>query len=90
MTLALSDHLAAVRLYQQLERYGDVRVAQFPARFVALYQQRGIAKARGEGERVNQLTTVLSNGLDTGEWLLTQRAATHYRDERRLTGVLSE
>jgi signal transduction histidine kinase len=71
----------ALKAYRRLEQSGDVRVKHLPARFIALYQQRAIAGARGDRNRERALATELTRGLDAGDWLLTRGVATFYRDE---------
>jgi signal transduction histidine kinase len=74
------DRTNAARVYQQLERSGNVRVGQLPAQFVALYQQRALAREDHDAERERSLTALLTDGLDTGEWLLIRGAADTYRE----------
>jgi signal transduction histidine kinase len=75
------DTAAALRAYVQLEQSGDTKVKHLPARFIALYQQRAIAAAYGDGERERALAAELARGLDAGVWLLTRGVAAFYRDE---------
>jgi signal transduction histidine kinase len=78
------DTAGAIRAYQRLEESGDTRVNHLPARFIALYQQRGIA-ARSDAARARQLTATLTDGLNAGGWLLTRGVATLYRDNLGMT-----
>ena len=74
----------ALRIYKQLEQSDKVRFKHLPARFIALYQQHAIAQARSDADRAGSLHTVLTDGLDTGEWLLTRDAADYYRDQLKM------
>jgi signal transduction histidine kinase len=76
------DTPSALRAYQQIEQSGtDLRFKHLPVQFVALYQQHAIAVDRNDQARVMEVAARLTAGLDSGQWLLTRRDATYYREQ---------
>jgi len=78
VNLRIGNTTGALGAYRAMAELRQVRVEQFPAAFIGLYQQRVIAVATGDSS-AETLTARL--GLKIGEWPLTRGQVDHYLDE---------
>jgi signal transduction histidine kinase len=75
------DFNSALMAYQQLTELGAVRSDGLPAELAGLDGQRSTYLAMGNRNAERRITARLSQGLDSGRWLIARGAAEFYRDE---------